>query len=59
MRIEYTKDCLTIVGRRSAGDVEEVSDGQAAMLIQSGFAVVAKEAPAKEKTGKTKGKGNE
>ncbi|MCI6531061.1 MAG: hypothetical protein MR428_08230 [Mesosutterella sp.] len=42
MRIEFLKDCLSMIGRRKAGDVEEVYDPYALVLIESGLAQAAK-----------------
>nr|DAK90258.1 MAG TPA: hypothetical protein [Caudoviricetes sp.]DAL41114.1 MAG TPA_asm: hypothetical protein [Caudoviricetes sp.] len=42
MRIEFLKDCLSMVGTRKAGDVEEVYDPYAIVLIEQGLAQAAK-----------------
>ena len=42
MRIEFLKDSLSMIGRHKAGDVEEIYDPYAVVLVEAGLAQAAK-----------------
>ena len=42
MRIEFLKDSILMIGRHKAGDVEEIYDPYAIVLVEAGLARAAK-----------------
>ena len=42
MRIEFLKDSLSMIGRHKAGDIEEIYDPYAIVLVEAGLARAAK-----------------
>lgn len=42
MRIEFLKDSLSMIGRHKAGDIEEIYDSYAIVLVEAGLARAAK-----------------
>lgn len=42
MRIEFLKDSLSMIGRHKAGDIEEIYDPYAIVLVEAGLARATK-----------------